>query len=367
MVNSKEFNPSRLKLARERRKMTYKALAEAVGMSSKMMSHYENSSNEHPPTELSISKIASTLKYPVDFFFGDEVEDIDVDTVAFRSMKSMKANQQNAALGAGKISLMLNDFFLSNFNKLPVLNVPSFKDVEPEIAAQMLRDAWGLGDRSIRSVVGLLESNGVRVFSLAENAQEVDAFSFWKGDVPFVLLNTQKSGERGRFDAAHELGHLVMHRNRETKGRDIEQQADAFASAFLMPKTAIYAVHSAPFSVSRVLKLKKLWNVSAMALTHRLKSLGLVTEWQYRSAMIDLSKMGYRTTEKDGIERENSVLIPKLLSALADDGIRLPHIASTLGLPIEEVSSLLFKLTVLERNEKPVRAPITKPKLYIVN
>ncbi|MEU8739183.1 ImmA/IrrE family metallo-endopeptidase [Streptomyces halstedii] len=40
---------------------------------------------------------------------------------------------------------------------------------------------------------------------------EVDAFAVWREGVPFVFLNTQKSAERGRFDAAHEFGHLVMH------------------------------------------------------------------------------------------------------------------------------------------------------------
>lgn len=92
-------------------------------------------------------------------------------------------------------------------------------------------------------------------------------------------------------------------------------------------------------------------------MSDRLKSLGLVTEWQYRSAMIDLSKMWYRTSKRDGIERESSILIPKLLSALADDGVRLPHIASTLGLPIEEVSSLLFKLTVLKGMKNQLEHP----------
>lgn len=355
-----------MKLARERRKMTFKALSEAVGMSSKMISHYENAPTEHPPTEQSIQKIAHVLKYPVAFFFGDEIETLDVDTVAFRSMKSMKANQQNAALSAGQLSLILNDYFESHFN-LPSLDIPSFKDEEPEVAAQLVRSAWGLGDRSIRSMVGLLESKGVRVFSLSENAQEVDAFSFWKGPTPFVLLNTKKSGERGRFDAAHELGHLVMHRNRENKGRDIEQQADAFASAFLMPKTAVYAAKTGSFHVDKVIKMKTAWNVSAMALTHRLKSLGLLTEWQYRSAMIELSKMGYRTTEIDGMKREESLIIPKLLAALEDDNIRLPQLSQALSLPLEEVTTLLFKMTVVENNHVVPSTKTAKPNLYVVS
>ncbi|NTZ43826.1 ImmA/IrrE family metallo-endopeptidase [Altererythrobacter sp. SALINAS58] len=42
--------------------------------------------------------------------------------------------------------------------------------------------------------------------------EKVEAFSFWSGFRPFVFLDSDKtSGARERFDAAHELGHLVLH------------------------------------------------------------------------------------------------------------------------------------------------------------
>jgi hypothetical protein len=84
-------------------------------------------------------------------------------------------------------------------------------------------------------MVHLLEARGVRVFSLAEDAADVDAFCFWhkraKDDPPaaFVFLNLQESGERGGFDAAHELGHLATHRAIDFRGKDVEREADGFA------------------------------------------------------------------------------------------------------------------------------------------
>ena len=33
----------------------------------------------------------------------------------------------------------------------------------------------------------------------------MDAYSFWRRGVPYVFLNTMKSAERSRMDAAHEL------------------------------------------------------------------------------------------------------------------------------------------------------------------
>src|SRR5262249_25369006 len=112
------------------------------------------------------------------------------------------------------------------------------------------------------NMVHLLESKGVRVFSLAQECREVDAFSLWRGELPFVFLNTMKSGERGRMDAAHELGHLALHRHGGPGGRDAESEADRFASAFLMPEGSVLALGLRNPRVDQLIKLKKKWKVS---------------------------------------------------------------------------------------------------------
>ncbi|WP_254402128.1 ImmA/IrrE family metallo-endopeptidase [Streptomyces sp. AC555_RSS877] len=81
-------------------------------------------------------------------------------------------------------------------------------------------------------MVHLLQSHGVRVFSLSPDSLEVDAFAVWRGTTPFVFLNTMETVERSTFDAAHELGHLVMHATRERPAPEAERQANDFTSAF---------------------------------------------------------------------------------------------------------------------------------------
>jgi Zn-dependent peptidase ImmA (M78 family) len=114
-------------------------------------------------------------------------------------------------------------------------------ETNPESAAEYVRDRWALGQQPIKNMIHLLESKGVRVFSIAVEAREVDAFSTWKGGVPFIFLNSYKSAERSRFDAAHELGHLILHRHGEPQGRQAEIDANRFAAAFLMPKAGVLA------------------------------------------------------------------------------------------------------------------------------
>lgn len=50
-------------------------------------------------------------------------------------------------------------------------------------------------------MIHLLEKHGVKVFFLSENTADIDAFSFWKDNIPYIFLNTKKTGERSRFDA----------------------------------------------------------------------------------------------------------------------------------------------------------------------
>ncbi|TKB53095.1 ImmA/IrrE family metallo-endopeptidase [Ferrimonas aestuarii] len=359
------FNPSRLKLARQRRQYTIKALSEKVGLTSRMVSEYEKERCSSIPPEKTVSAFAQALNYPESFFFEGELTDqIEQKSVSFRSAKSMKASNMHAAIGAGIIGELLNSYFESKF-QLVQPKLPELVGEDPELAASMLRSELALGEKSISNMVHILESLGVRVYSLDENTQAVDAFSFWKNDIPFVFLNTKKSGERSRFDAAHELAHLILHKNDEVQGRDKEREADAFAAHFLMPKNTVLSRTNRFLTVSDVIKLKKNWKVSAMALIVHMKNVGAITEWHYKNLIIEASKLGLRTNEIDGIERERSKLISKMLLILKKHGVGISDIARNLSLPYDEVSSMLFDFEVVHRNENPTRSN-KKPSLRLV-
>ena len=179
--------------------------------------------------------------FPAEFFEEDDIELLNADGVSFRSMTKMTAKQRDAAVAAGSIAFVLNDWVDQKFDLVDP-NVPDYRGATPEAAALSLRQSWGLGEQPIKNMVHLLESNGIRVFSLAENCVEVDAYSVWRGPRPFIFLNMGKSGERRRFDAAHELAHLVLHRHGCPNGVEAEKEAHAFAGAFLMPTASIKAI-----------------------------------------------------------------------------------------------------------------------------
>ena len=92
-----------------------------------------------------------------------------------------------------------------------------------------------------------------------------------------------------------------------------EAEANTFAASFLMPQTAVLAQSMRSASQQRVLSARTYWKVSAMAMTHRLQELELLTPWQYRSMCIALSEQGYRRSEPGGIVPETSQLLRKVI------------------------------------------------------
>ncbi|RQO68246.1 XRE family transcriptional regulator [Aquitalea sp. FJL05] len=340
------FNPSRLTVARQRRGLTKRQLASQIETTEKTVQNYE--SGEMSPSEESLVRLSSVLGFPPAFFEGDDLEILTPDIASFRSLKRMKAAQRDMALSAGSIALVFSKWIDQHFD-LPPPALPRFEPgIEPEAAAMALRREWGLGARGIRNMVHLLESKGIKVFSLDIAAVEVDAFSMWYGEQPYVFLNTQKTAEHSRFDAAHELGHLVLHRHGQNQGADAEKEANEFAAAFLMPRDSVQAKAPRFVTISSLIAMKKEWGVSVAALNYRLHSLGLTSEWVNRSICIELSKMGYRTSEPEPIPHENSQVLQKVLSAMRAEGMGRVDIARSLNLQVSEIDKLTFGLSLTD-------------------
>lgn len=336
------FSKKRLAAARLRRKMTSKQLAEQTGLSPVTITRLENGQNE--PDRTTLEKIAKAVGYPVEFFTLPDPPELSTSMVSFRSLANMSARERDAALRAGDNGVELFDWASREFS-LPQPAVPDLRteaEFSPEAAAETLRQQWGLGDRPIHAVLKLFEFKGIRILGLSEDTANVDAFSFWRNDVPYMFLNSFKSAERNLFDAAHELGHLTMHRQGTRNGsRALEHEANAFASAFLMPRTDVLAHAPRFIDVRAILRLKQRWKVSAMALAFRFRTLQLLTEWQYRSICIELGQSGYRTGEPNGVEREHSAVWQKILEDMWAERQGKQEIANALCLPLDEIEALM--------------------------
>lgn len=338
------FNADRLGLARRRRGFTKTRLADSVGLTVRALTAFEN--GEYPPSDETAERLASELRFPVAFFYLEAVDEVDEATVSFRSLKRMTAAQKHSALAAGSMAFDISNWVDRRF-KLPSADLPDLRGEDPGEAARIIRSEWGLGSYSIKNMVHLVESRGVRVFSLMEDAREVDAFSMWKGSTPFIFSNQKKTAAHRRFDIAHELGHLVLHKHGAPNGPVAEREADAFAAALLMPADTVKVVTTGLETVDDLIRLKSKWMVSVGALARRLRDVGRASEWHYRTLCIRISERGYRTNEPNDYQPERSMIWEKIMASLRGNGGGAAQISSDLSLPPEEVEKLVWGLVTI--------------------
>lgn len=331
----------RITLAREKRGYTKAELAERLEVSPRLVAAWE--SGERSPSDEQLTRIARVLQLLPAFFRRPSAAVAEREAVSFRSMRSLGSRQSQAAVATATFALELSELLDRDF-ALPSLKLPSLDGMEPEGAAISLRSHFGLGVEPMPNLVHLTESWGVRVFSLGLVGKEVSGMSLWHEGVPFIFLNTSTSGERGRFDVAHELGHLLLHRRALAAGINSEKEADRFASELLLPSESIDRQSLRSASVDVIISLAREWGVSAMMMVRRLSDLRKLREWETRGLYRQLSSMGFRRSEPQGMERETSQLLTKVYQAYRDEGATLTDIAKGLSWHASDLRAMLLGL-----------------------
>lgn len=339
------FNPENLRLARKKRGITKSKLAQSVGVDVRSVSAWE--SGDTTPSEDNLSLLSVKLSLPLHFFSEHQEEMPEPEQVSFRALSKLSATKRDMALATSSFAFSFSNWIEGNF-ELPKFDVPDLRDIgDPEEAAQILRNEWLQGNQPISNMIHLLESKGIRVFSLSLDMLEVDAYCTWRGDTPFVFLNTKKSNARRRFDAAHELAHLVLHRHGNYSGRETEIEADRFASAFLMPRDGVIPTKPRLVDLNNAIQSKREWGVSVAAYVVRMHKLGQISDWQYRSLFKQISQRGYRKSEPFDHHKEQSKLLEVVLKELRNDGMSLEVLSENLNLSEIDLAELCFDLAMV--------------------
>jgi len=200
---------------------------------------------------------------------------------------------------------------------------------EPPSAAEELRRSWAVPAGPIGNVTSLVESAGIIVVQRPFGTTHQDAVSSWPDDPrasPLIVVNTGLSPDRLRFTLAHELGHLVMHR---VPTDTAEQEANAFASAFLAPEANIrpdlHGLTGRDFG--RLLSLKEKWGLSVAALIRRALDLEVIDDKVYRGMNIELSRLGWRRSEPGHVPAEQPRLLSKAIEAQLASGVSVADIS----------------------------------------
>jgi len=331
------FVKDRLKQAREGRALTLVAMGDLIGVTSAAISHYEK--GDHTPRPELLEKLAAKLNLPASFFLKPAPVSRESARLFFRSMSSATKQARTRAMRRYEWFIEIVDY-LGEYFDFPSASVPKF-DVPDDFRqldlrlidslAEQTRDEWRLGRGPIADVVRTLEANGVMVSSGPLGCEHLDAFSEFEGrGRPFVFLNSDKGIRvRSRFDAAHELGHLVLHRNVDKKTlnraadfKQLEDQAHYFANSFLMPSVSFSSELWAP-TLDGFRALKSRWNVSIAAMIYRSRSLKMVSDDEVKRLWINLNRRGWRQQEPlDDLPAERPQMIAKCVQTLVNEGVK---------------------------------------------
>lgn len=340
------FDPSRLTLARELRGLSKAAFARKIDKSPSAVTQFEAGSLR--PDASTLRLCAMALGVPVGFFARAErgAFRIPLDSCHFRSLRSARQRDRRQVLATGSMLLGVLDI-AEDYVELPQEDLArvarpgtAVGDVE-EFAAEV-RAAWGKGLGPLPGVVGLLESRGVAVVPIDQRFHEVGSFSIWHNGRPCVFLVLYAGATtRTRWDAAHELGHLLLHEDAHPGDVALEREADKFAAAFLLPRDTFEMECPTRLVWPHFRELKHRWGVSLAALLRRAHDLGKLSEASYRRGFVHLNRTGERFREKGEPPMERPTVLRTALDAICDEGGSLPELAGNIGLPIGQFEDLL--------------------------
>jgi Zn-dependent peptidase ImmA (M78 family)/transcriptional regulator with XRE-family HTH domain len=332
-----DFDPRRLALARRLVGLPRTKVAEAVGVTAAAVSQYEKGQTK--PTVPVVAALSQVLRVPPEFFrAGHPVSQLPASGAHFRSLRSTTALEREQALAFAELALAVVGA-IEQYVDLPPVTLPDL-DVPPDLTlddvqvlARRARAELGVSNGPIPHAVRLLEAHGVIVVGLdAPDLTRVDAFCHHHGRRPIILLNPGKQDKaRSRFDAAHELGHLIMHHDAEPGSRLVEQQAHAFAAEFLAPTDQIADQLPGHLDWVALQNLKHRWGVSLKAFVYTAHALGRITPHAYQAALRQLAAWGYPEPGELG-PPESPVLLPRAIDVLGGDAA-VPGVANTAGVP----------------------------------
>jgi Zn-dependent peptidase ImmA (M78 family)/transcriptional regulator with XRE-family HTH domain len=331
------FDGSRLTLARHLAGVRKNGLAEQIAKSATAIASYE--SGHKRPAAPTVAQLALALGVEPAFFLpGPALATSPVGAPHFRSLRSTSQLVRDQAYAFGQLAVAVAAG-LERHVEFPERDIERIDaaDGTPEVAAQALRQSWGLGDGPLRNLVRAAENHGILVVFTFEQAASVDAYSFDNEHRPVVLLNpTKRDYFRQRFDLAHEIGHLVMHGDADPGGREVEDEAHRFASELLMPAGSVKGLLPSKADWRKYGLLKEQWGVSMQALLFKAKRLEIMSPVTYRNAMTTVSSRGWRRQEPGDMPTvERPSLLPRAVELLAEEGLTTQHLAQQCRVPHE--------------------------------
>ncbi|WP_298148455.1 XRE family transcriptional regulator [Flavobacterium sp.] len=310
------LNNERIKLARESRGYSQSTLAKQLTSASQvLLSKIEKGLAN--VTDDVLNEISTVLAYPKEFFYAKH-DIYSLKHFYFRknlgmSVTKAKLLESQINIISGNLCDLLDSVEIDTDLPFTDLNKTG---LSPEQMAQRVREYFNLPKGPIKDIIKTVEQQGIIIhlfdFNLDLKISGVSLIN--KAGVPIMVLNKNQPNSRMVFTIAHELGHILMHFKGGiiSEERDVENEADRFASSFLMPddeiKSSLYHL-----SDEKLGDLKRYWKVSIQALLFKAKTLNTLNQDQYRRWVTKINYYGWRKREPLEFDNSEPQLLAKIL------------------------------------------------------
>lgn len=315
------FNHYMLVLARESRGLTQDELARQLSIGQGTLSKYETGVST--PPEEAVFELGASLRYPLAFFY-QEGRPYGFPPFHYRKRKKLSAKALGRIVAEMNIRRMhiknlIISFGLKTNRFIPEVNRDEFQGKSKrrptiEDVARSVREFWMLPDGPVANLMETIEENGGIVVPCDFQTDLIDAMSQRIDGMPVLFfINTNSPADRVRHTLAHELGHMVLHTTDLKDDDGMEDEADEFAGAFLLPADEVRS-QLRRFDLRHLANMKGYWKVSMASIAVRAQRLGLITPYQSKMFWIEMGKLGYRKREPNEPPRE----IPSLLRQMVE-------------------------------------------------
>jgi Zn-dependent peptidase ImmA (M78 family)/transcriptional regulator with XRE-family HTH domain len=334
-------NGERIRQARELRMLTQTNLSELLGIDQTMVAHIERGTKQ--PNEELLQAFSDVLRFPVAFFRQPSPPDFPKGSLLFRARAGLGKKFISQAHVHAQLSFEVASRVAERVTHIPI-RIPSSGD--PIDAARQVRTLFDSRSGPLLQLLRGVEKLGVLLITLP-SSNECDAFAVWAGPeraTPVIGIVSNKPIDRQRMNVAHELGHLILHREFVSSSRLLEEQAYTFAAELLMPADSISAdLRDEKLSIFRLAQLKAKWLVSMQAIARRARELQIISERQYRYLMQQVSTRGWRTEEPEfaAIPSEKPRALRKMVEIAFGEDQTPQAIAEQLHIPVEFLSEML--------------------------
>lgn len=356
-----KFNRHMLALARDSRGLTQIELANALCVQQGTVSKYESGLLE-PPNDF-IEEFGRALGYRRSFFF-ESGRPYGMPPFHFRKRKKLPVKALSKIVAEMNIRRMhvatlLRSYELSTNGFIPEIDRDEYLgrskiSFSAEEVARRMREQWMLPKGPIESMVDVVEGAGGIVVPCDFGSDLIDAISQRVDGMPVLFfVNMNAPSDRARHTLAHELGHMLLHTRDVLNDEEMEDEADAFAGAFLLPAQE-FRPQLRQFNIRHLANMKAYWKVSMAAIAVRASRLSLITPYQYKSFWIEMSRLGYKKREPNEPVKEMPSFLKRVLNYHVEKlDYSIEELASILHITVAEFSNMYGSIMNPRGSDRP--------------